>query len=90
MKNEKLIPETAKQLGHLVLAEGEATGHAHRVRGEKAALYDVGGTMVMDAPKGATITHEEHHEQVIPPGTYDRHIVREMDHPSEEAREVID
>jgi hypothetical protein len=87
---EQRIPKNAKQLPHTRLAEGEKTGHYHDAVGDDAALYDVGGTMMLDAPKGAEVTHQEHNHITLPPGQYDRSIVQEYDHPAEEARKVQD
>jgi len=87
---ERRIPKDAKQLQHTRLAEGEKTGHVHEAVGDDATLYDVGGTLMLDAPKGADVTHQEHSSITIPPGQYDRSIVQEYDHPAEEAREVRD
>lgn len=73
-----------------VLAEGEATGHAHRAMGEGVVVEEVEGSRVLHAPRGAVIVHEEHGKQELPAGDYDRLIVQEYDHAREEAREVID
>ena len=75
----------AKQ-NKVVLAEGEATGHAHVASGKGVRLDDD----VLSAPSGARVVHQEHDEFQLPPETYDRLIVREYDHFEEEAREVMD
>jgi hypothetical protein len=41
-----------------VLAEGEVTGHAHRVEGEDVAVYGDEDERVLMATPGATIVHE--------------------------------
>ena len=80
-----------KKLDHNRLAEGEATGHAHRAMGGGVALYEPSpGAMVLDAPSGCEVVHEEHKPIVLPPGEYDRIIVSEYDHFAEESRQVID
>lgn len=56
-----------------ILAEGEVTGHAHRIHCEDGAmeLYeDSKGTLYMKVMKNVTVTHEEHKPRVIPPGDY--------------------
>lgn len=78
-----------KKIEGNILASGEVTNHHHRAGGN-VSLWDVGGTMVLDAPEGSTVTHEEHKPLVLPPGEYNRHIVLEYDHFAEEAREVRD
>ena len=90
MKKKSKLPEGAKKLPHKRLAEGEVTGHSHRATARSAALYDVGGTIVLDAPQGTEVVHEEHGTQVIPPGQYDRTLVQEFDPFSEEIRDVRD
>ena len=87
------LPEGAKKLPHTRLAEGEATGHYHEAVGDDVSLWDLGeegGVAVLDAPKGATVTHQEHGEIKLPARTYDKRIVQEYDHASEEARRVVD
>lgn len=55
-----------------VLAEGEATGHAHRV--DKAKALKVANSVtqrLLSIARGAvTLDHEEHTAQKIPRGTY--------------------
>jgi len=78
-----------KKLPHRRLAEGEVTGHFHQA--SAGTLWDYGdGLMVLDAPKGATVTHQEHGPVALPPGKYERRIVLEYDHFAEEARQVRD
>ena len=82
-----------KKLTHMILAEGEVTGHKHEVFGFGAALYDDGlDGILLDIPLGASaeVRHEEHQTQPILPGQYDRLIVREYFHFEEEARHVAD
>lgn len=71
-----------------VLAEGEATGHAHRAT--TGRVIRSGGRVTLENAIADTITHEEHKPIVIPPGKYERLIVREYDHAAEEARAVRD
>jgi len=70
----------------IVIAKGEATGHAHVAIGE--GLTFLGG--VLHAPKGATIIHEEHKEIKLPAGDFTVDQVLEYDHFAEEARTVQD
>ena len=79
-----------------VLAEGEVTGHAHRVRGDITmfARPGFGGPEAperfMDVPKRITVTHEEHGPVELPKGTYKVEQVREYDYFSQQARRVYD
>lgn len=80
-----------KRLDHDILAEGEATGHAHRAVGPGVALYEgPAGAMRLAAPSGCEVVHEEHATIALPPGDYDRTIVREYDHFAEESRQIAD
>ncbi len=82
-----------QQLAHNHLAEGEVTGHFHAAEGVGVALHqDCTDPEILwlEAPEGATVTHQEHSPIVLPPGTYVRRIVREYDHITEEARAVQD
>ena len=80
-----------KKLNHKRLAEGEVTGHYHEAVADDVELFDAGqGVMVMHAPSGTEIHHAEHGTIAVPPGEYERFIVREYDHAAEEAREVQD
>lgn len=79
-----------KKLPHHRLAEGEVTGHYHEATGPGVSLLDYGDRIVLNAPQGSTITHQEHAPLELPPGKYERSIVREYDHFAEEARNVLD
>ena len=72
------------------LAEGEMTGHFHAAVGDGVAVLQHKGGLVLDAPTGARIVHQEHKEIVVPPGVYEVRRVREYDHFAEEARQVRD
>ena len=73
-----------------ILAEGEVTGHAHKVLADDAVVVGDGNERSLSCPSGTEITHEEHGVQVIPPGDYDISRQRETDPDTEEARAVAD
>lgn len=79
-----------KKLPHNRLAEGEVTGHFHEAIGSGVGLYQLDDTIYLSAPKGAEVQHQEHSPVRLPPGKYDRLIVREYDHFAEESRSVVD
>ena len=79
-----------KKLNHKRLAEGEVTGHYHAATAESATLYGDDDAMLLDAPDGTDVTHQEHATVSIPPGEYDRLIVQEFDPFEEEVRSVLD
>lgn len=93
------IPQNAKRLTHNHLAEGEATGHFHAATAEDAALFEYDGGIILSAPTGTEVTHQEHNTILVPgdkihddqiPGVWDKSGVQEFDHFAEEARDVVD
>ena len=61
-----------KKLSHLVLAEGEATGHKHIISEGDAELYQHEGTLFLKVlSEEALLTHEEHKEIKLPKGNYE-------------------
>jgi hypothetical protein len=91
------IPEGATEIPRdknrgVVLAEGEATGHAHRIPSRSASLYrdesDVRFLRVM-GPAPVALTHEEHKAVSIPPGDY-RIAIHTEYVPGELPRQVAD
>lgn len=73
-----------------LLATGEVTGHAHRAKGNGVAVYGEGTERLLEAPEGATVTHEEHGPQKLAPGEYDVSRVREYDPFEQAIRTVAD
>ena len=86
------MDEKRKRLQEPILADGETTGHAHRVISEKPVeVYELdNGLREFLVEEPVTIVHEEHGKIEIPTGEYTSGIVREYDHFAEEARRVID
>lgn len=79
----------------VILAHGEATGHAHEIIGDEITLEEI--TDETDALRGArilrvlgkaTVTHQEHAPIVIPPGTY--RVVRQREYSPVAIRNVAD
>lgn len=86
------------------LAEGEVTGHSHRVVGEGVKVFDVSDApaampirgaqvsasemLLSISAKTALLTHEEHGDIALPKGDYLVMIQREYD--GEVIRQVID
>src|SRR5436853_260842 len=66
------IPAGARRLPHCVLAEGELTGHAHRVEGSGVAeLFELGGDRFLRVlADEARVVHEEHRTITLLRGTY--------------------
>jgi len=88
-------PGTAgKKVASGIIAEGEATGHHHRLAvledAELAALWD-GSKIVKVGPNGVTVVHEEHSPVTLAPNTtYAVHQAREYDYLAEATRFVAD
>ncbi|MBD1838108.1 hypothetical protein H6F78_11440 [Coleofasciculus sp. FACHB-64] len=69
-----------QKLPHLTLAEGEVTGHKHRISDGQAELYEKDGTLYLHVfSETATLTHEEHKAISIPQGRWMVRIQREYE-----------
>lgn len=69
-----------EKLPHLTLAEGEVTGHKHRISDGKAELYEQNGTLYLRVfSDTATLIHEEHKSIQIPQGSWMVRIQREYE-----------
>lgn len=86
------VPAGMKKLNHGIVAEGEATGHAHRLAGNNYELYEhpQKHSLFIVVKKPTKLTHEEHGDIDLPPGDYFVDGVKEYDHFNEEARRVVD
>ena len=88
------IPEAAAARAGLVLAEGEATGHAHRVGTDEktdAELLELGDRVFLRVMGGdVRVVHEEHGEIIVSPGEYEVTQIREYDYETDEARVIAD
>lgn len=77
----------------IILAEGEVTGHAHRIKkNEYVEVYEDVETkcLLLRLLEPQVLKHEEHKEIICPIGDYEIRKVIEYDHFLEEAREVKD
>lgn len=70
----------SKSTRGFVLAEGEATGHAHVIQDE-IEMYEKDGVLFIRVEKPVTVEHEEHKPVRIESGTYEIGFVREYDFP---------
>lgn len=73
----------------VVLAEGEATGHAHTIADGGVALLELGDRRFLRAEKGGRLEHQEHSTIRVAPGLYEVVVQREYDD-AEEWRRVAD
>jgi hypothetical protein len=71
---------TGAKLPYLTLAEGEVTGHRHRITQGEAELYEHKGTLYLKVlSPTALLTHEEHQPIAIPKGDWMVRIQREYE-----------
>lgn len=91
------LPTDLKLRKSGIIAEGEATGHHHRVAelvdAEVFTSQDWRGEerYVRVGPNGVSIVHEEHGPVQLPPNSlYHVKIAREYDYLSELTRRVVD
>lgn len=84
------IPADAERLRHSVLAEGEVTGHSHRLEvPESAVLMEhSSGLYLRVVAEHATLIHEEHHPIVLPRGEY--RVWQQREYTPSEIRTVRD
>jgi hypothetical protein len=66
------IPVGAKKRPNCVLAEGELTGHSHRIdQPGMAELYECGGVLYLRVMSSeAKVVHQEHGPITLPQGVY--------------------
>jgi len=92
IENVDEIPAGAKPVrsknGRLVLAAGEATGHAHSLSARSGRLREVAGTIYLLLLRRALLEHEEHGKIELPPGKY--LVRRQREYHPEEIRRVQD
>jgi hypothetical protein len=71
---------TGTKLPHLTLAEGEVTGHRHRISNGEAELFERDGVLYLRVlSPTAILTHEEHAQVTIPQGNWEIRIQREYE-----------
>jgi hypothetical protein len=68
----KVLPADAKKQKHVTLAEGELTGHSHRIEEKGAAvMYQDRGVLFLEVTaKVASLVHVEHATIQLPKGIY--------------------
>lgn len=84
------LPDKGRTERRNVLAEGEITGHAHRLRESASGqVFAVGEDLYLEVlADSATIVHEEHGPVTVPRGGYAVRIQREYS--PKEIRRVVD
>lgn len=90
VENVDEIPADARPLSHLVLAEGELTGHSHRIAEKDAAqlFQSFTGLYLRITGEMATLIHQEHGPIELPRGQY--RVWRQREYSPREIRVVRD
>ena len=81
-------PNKEKRFKRIVLAEGEATGHAHALEVDAADWWKDGDAQFVSVSKPAKVVHDEHGVINLPAGTY--RITRQREYTPEAIRNVAD
>lgn len=76
--------------GDIILAHGEVTGHAHRIKtpATKAKMWDANAERFLQVVEKVALTHEEHSTISIDPGIY--RIAIQTEYSPAELRRVAD
>ena len=80
--------------GDVILAYGEVTGHAHRLKAgtvkplAKGGVWEPRAERFIQALEGAELIHEEHSTITLPAGNY--RVVQQREYHPEEIRNVAD
>ncbi len=84
------VPEQSRLLKHLVLAEGELTGHSHRIAERDAAELHQSpqGLFLRVKADCATLVHQEHGPISLSRGVY--RVWRQREYSPREIRTVRD
>lgn len=76
------LQPVGRERGRLVLAHGEATGHAHVIESEDASLVTEEQAaelyLLVQGTAPAPLVHEEHDTLDVPPGVY--RVVRQREY----------
>jgi len=80
----------ARGEGQIVLARGEATGHAHTIEDAPPGteFVEIGGVCFLILTEAADLVHQEHGTITVPPGTYT--VKRQREYTPEAVRNVQD
>lgn len=91
LREVEALPDGVTQVerdgGDVILAYGEVTGHAHRIKAPTVALWSVGGQRYITVTEPSDLTHEEHHTITLPPGTYE--VIQQREYDDEQATRAV-
>lgn len=78
-----------REKGRIILAHGEATGHAHAISDpEVDVLVGNDGRVFLRVPAGTEVRHEEHSPVALPAGNFE--VRRQREYSPEAIRNVAD
>jgi hypothetical protein len=78
-----------RENGQVILAHGEATGHAHAIRERGCDLFNHQGQTYLNVmTDNCVLRHEEHAQIPLPVGAY--RIVRQREYTPKAVRYVLD
>lgn len=84
-----VLPPAAQHASDPILAQGEATGHAHRLTGDGTVFRDPESqALYIQVMTSATVTHPEHGPITLGTGIYE--VVRQREYTPEDSRFVSD
>jgi hypothetical protein len=88
----KAVEPVERENGRVILAHGEATGHAHAIKDREAALFRdpklAAIFMHVSGDGPVMLEHDEHDTIPIPPGNYQ--VIRQREYHPEAIRNVAD
>lgn len=86
----KQVKALRPELGRVILAHGEVTGHHHSLCVEDATLFadDATSARFLCCIRDAVLEHQEHDPIALPAGTYE--VVRQNEYTPGEIRRVAD
>lgn len=92
MRNFDFDKTKKEKLNSNIIAEGETTGHFHKLNGNNFELYKSAEEecLLLKILDKTELKHDEHHAITLLPGNYKESSVIEYDHFKEEAKRVID
>jgi hypothetical protein len=85
------LEKIPRENGRLILAHGEATGHAHAITSSKATLFrdpKLNAMFLQVVEEPVALVHDEHNSIALVPGNYQ--IIRQREYSPQEIRNVAD
>ena len=82
------LPVVERKTPEVILAEGEVTGHAHRVFSADAVEYGDGMQRVVSVPSPSRLDHEDHGFLPVFSGIYE--VRRQREYAPDAVRNVAD